>query len=287
MMHGVPFPMEDAMIDVPRIAAGLVLSAVIGAVAYRRQSLDRSGWLGAIVTGTLTFGFGGWTWGCVLIAFFVTSSALSHFRQAQKQRIAGEKFEKGGRRDLWQALANGGAGAALALVYGLTGEPVMLLAAYVGIMATVTADTWATEIGVLSPHPPRLITSGRVVPPGTSGGVTLYGLGASAGGAILIGAAALALMAAERGHWLPLLLPAALAGGVAGSLFDSLLGATVQAMYRSPTGETEKRASREGRAFPLVRGWRWMNNDMVNFLSSLAGGAVAAGMYAAFGGYGL
>ena len=163
----------------------------------------------------------------------------------------------------------------------------MLRAAYVGIMATVTADTWATEIGVLSPHPPRLITSGRVVPPGTSGGVTLYGLGASAGGAILIGAAALALMAAERGHWLPLLLPAALAGGVAGSLFDSLLGATVQAMYRSPTGETEKRASREGRAFPLVRGWRWMNNDMVNFLSSLAGGAVAAGMYAAFGGYGL
>lgn len=268
------------MVDVPRIAAGLVLSTVIGAVAYRRQSLDRSGWLGAIITGTLTFGFGGWTWGCVLIVFFVTSSALSHFRQAQKQRIAGEKFEKGGRRDLWQALANGGAGAALALLYGLAGEPVMLLAAYVGVMATVTADTWATEIGVLSPHPPRLITSGRVVPPGTSGGVTLYGIGASAGGAILIGAAALALAAAERGVWLPLLLPAALVGGLAGSLFDSLLGATVQAMYLSPTGETEKRASREGRVFPLVRGWRWMNNDMVNFLSSLAGGVVAAGVYA-------
>lgn len=272
------------MIDVPRIAAGLVLSTVIGAVAYRRQSLDRSGWLGAIITGTLTFGFGGWTWGCVLIVFFVTSSALSHFRQAQKQRIAGEKFEKGGRRDLWQALANGGAGAALAVAYGLTGEPVMLLAAYVGIMATVTADTWATEIGVLSPHPPRLITSGQIVPPGTSGGVTLYGLSASAGGAILIGAATLALAAVERGVWLPLLAPAALVGGVAGSLFDSLLGATVQAMYLSPTGETEKRTSRDGRAFPLVRGWRWMNNDMVNFLSSLAGGAVAAGAYAWIGG---
>lgn len=272
------------MIDVPRIAAGLVLSTVIGAVAYRRQSLDRSGWLGAVITGTLTFGFGGWTWGCVLIVFFVTSSALSHFRQAQKQRIAGEKFEKGGRRDLWQALANGGAGAALAVAYGLTGEPVMLLAAYVGVMATVTADTWATEIGVLSPHPPRLITSGRIVPPGASGGVTLYGLGASAAGALLIGAATLALAAAEREVWLPLLAPAALVGGVAGSLFDSLLGATVQAMYLSPTGETEKRASRDGRAFPLVRGWRWMNNDMVNFLSSLAGGAVAAGAYAWIGG---
>lgn len=284
MMHGVVFLPSNAMIDIPRIASGLVLSAAIGAVAYRRQSLDRSGWLGAVLTGTLTFGFGSWTWGCLLIVFFVSSSALSHFRQAQKQRIAGEKFEKGGRRDIWQALANGGAGAALALIYGLTGEPSVLLAAYVGVMATVTADTWATEIGVLSPHPPRLITSGRVVSPGTSGGVTLYGLGASAAGALLIGAAALALMIAEYRNWLPLLLPAALVGGIAGSLFDSLLGATVQAMYRAPSGETEKRASREGRTYPLVRGWRWMNNDMVNFLSSLAGGAVAAGVYAGLSG---
>jgi uncharacterized protein (TIGR00297 family) len=280
MMDGVSILPSVVMVDIPRIAAGLVLSAFIGAVAYRRHSLDRSGWLGAIITGTAIFGFGGWTWGSVLIVFFVTSSALSHFRQAQKQRIAGEKFEKGGRRDLWQALANGGAGAALALVYGLTGEPVMLLAAYVGVMATVTADTWATEIGVLSPHPPRLITSGRIVAPGTSGGVTLYGIGASAGGALLIGATTLLFMVAERGVWLVALLPAALVGGVVGSLVDSLLGATVQAMYLSPTGETEKRASRDGVCYPLLRGWRWMNNDTVNFLSSLAGGAAAFGVYA-------
>ncbi|MCL6540002.1 MAG: DUF92 domain-containing protein [Roseiflexus sp.] len=280
MMDGVSILPSVVMVDIPRIAAGLVLSAFIGAVAYRRHSLDRSGWLGAIITGTATFGLGGWTWGSVLIVFFVTSSALSHFRQAQKQRIAGEKFEKGGRRDLWQALANGGAGAALALVYGLTGEPVMLLAAYVGVMATVTADTWATEIGVLSPHPPRLITSGRIVAPGTSGGVTLYGISASAGGALLIGATTLLFMVAERGVWLVALLPAALVGGVVGSLVDSLLGATVQAMYLSPTGETEKRASRDGVRYPLLRGWRWMNNDMVNFLSSLAGGAAAFGVYA-------
>jgi uncharacterized protein (TIGR00297 family) len=284
MMDGVSILPSVVMVDIPRIAAGLVLSAFIGAVAYRRHSLDRSGWLGAIITGTATFGFGGWTWGSVLIVFFVTSSALSHFRQAQKQRIAGEKFEKGGRRDLWQALANGGAGAALALAYALTGEPTMLLAAYVGVMATVTADTWATEIGVLSPHPPRLITSGRIVAPGTSGGVTLYGIGASAGGALLIGATTLLFMVAERGVWLVALLPAALVGGVVGSLVDSLLGATVQAMYLSPTGETEKRASRDGTRYSLLRGWRWMNNDMVNFLSSLTGGAAAFGVYALMSG---
>lgn len=270
--------------NVPRIAAGFALSALIGALAYRRGSLDRSGWLGAIITGTATFGFGGWAWGGALVTFFVTSSALSHFRQAQKQRVAGEKFEKGGRRDLWQALANGGAGAAIALAYALLGEPVALLAVYVGVMATVTADTWATELGVLSPHPPRLITTGRIVPAGTSGGVTLYGLAASAGGGLVIGLAMLVFVIFERGGWMPLLVPATLIGGVAGSLFDSLMGATVQVMYLAPTGETERRAARDGRQYPVLRGWRWMNNDLVNFLSSLLGGGVALAAYMLFGG---
>lgn len=268
--------LRGIVFDIPRILAGFALSALIGAVAYRRGSLDRSGWLGAIITGTATFGFGGWTWGCTLIMFFVTSSVLSHYRQAQKQRLAGEKFEKGGRRDLWQALANGGAGAAAALGYALLGEPSALLAVFIGIMATVTADTWATELGVLSPHPPRLITTGKIVTPGTSGGVTFYGLAASAGGGLLIGLTAYLILGLENNLWSLALLPAAVVGGVAGSLVDSLMGATVQAMYLAPNGETERRAARSGQSYPLLRGWRWMNNDMVNFLSSLSGGVAAA-----------
>ena len=66
--------------------------------------------------------------GLTLIAFFLSSSALSHFRQAHKQALAAEKFEKGGRRDLAQTLANGGIGALLALAYGLSGTPIALLA---------------------------------------------------------------------------------------------------------------------------------------------------------------
>ncbi|HEU4323469.1 MAG TPA: DUF92 domain-containing protein [Roseiflexaceae bacterium] len=263
--------------NIPRILAGLALSIAIGALAYRRGSLSRGGWLGAVITGTATFGFGGWTWGLTLIVFFVTSSLLSHFKQVQKQRIAGEKFEKGGRRDLWQTLANGGAGALLALLYGLGGEPLALLGAFVGIMATVTADTWATELGVLNRSPPRLITTLRRVPPGTSGGVSGLGLLASAAGAALIGAAATALLLAEHGRWEPRLLLAGLAGGMAGSLCDSLLGATVQALYRAPDGdETERTHAADGRPNPPLRGLRWMNNDAVNLLSSLAGGLIAA-----------
>lgn len=271
------------MIDVPRILAGLLLSALIGGLAYRRHSLSASGWLGAIITGTLTFGLGGWAWGVTLVLFFVSSSALSHFRQAQKQQIAGEKFEKGGRRDLWQTLANGGVGALLALCYGLAGEPLALVFAFAGVMATVTADTWATELGVLSTAPPRMITSGRRVEPGTSGGVTALGLAASLAGALLIGLSVLLLFRAEQGAWVLLFVPAAALGGMAGSLADSLLGATLQAIYRTAAGrETEHRTDSAGRALAGLRGWRWMNNDMVNLLSSIAGGVAAVGLYRLF-----
>lgn len=264
------------MFNVPRILAGLLLSALIGAVAYRRRSLTRSGWAGAIITGTSTFGFGGWAWGLTLIVFFVSSSLLSHFKQAQKQRIAGEKFEKGGRRDLWQTLANGGIAALLALLYALLGEPPALPALFAGVMATVTADTWATELGVLSRRPPRLVTTLRSVAPGTSGGVSAVGLLASAAGALLIGLALLVLLRIERGVWPAGLVPATLLGGLAGSLFDSLLGATVQALYRAPDGdETERVYAPDGRANPPLRGWRWMNNDAVNLISSLVGGVAA------------
>jgi uncharacterized protein (TIGR00297 family) len=269
------------VLNIPRILAGFLLSLLIGGLAYRRRSLTPSGWLGAVLTGTLTFGFGGWSWGLTLIVFFVTSSALSHFRQGYKQRVAGEKFEKGGRRDLFQVLANGGVGALLALLYGLAGAPPALLALFVGIMATVTADTWATEIGVLNPHPPRLVTTWRIVEPGTSGGITVVGTLASAAGALTIGLAVAVVASIEGGVVLLWLLPAALLGGVAGSLADSLLGATAQATYGLPGGgETERRVGGDGMPLPLLHGWRWMNNDMVNFLSSLGGGVVALGIFA-------
>jgi uncharacterized protein (TIGR00297 family) len=257
------------------IITGLMLSTLIGGLAYRRGSLTRSGWIGAILTGTLTFGFGGLAWGAALVLFFVTSSLLSKFRRAYKEQVAGEKFEKGGRRDLWQALANGGIGALLALLAGLMGHPDTLLALFAGVMATVTADTWATELGVLSKTRPRLITTWLPVEPGTSGGVSAIGLLASAAGAGTIGLGLLFFIGVEQGIWRVWVLPAALLGGLIGSLADSLLGATLQAMYTGPHGETERRATRDGSPTQLMRGIPWMQNDMVNFLSSLIGGITA------------
>ena len=264
------------MINLPRILAGLVLSSAIGYLAYRRHSLTRSGWLGAIITGTLTFGFGGWAFGLTLIAFFLASSALSRYKQQRKQRIAGEKFEKSGERDLGQTLANGGAGALLALWYGLAGEPLGVLALFAGVMATVTADTWATEIGVLANEQPHHIFTRKLVAPGTSGGITRTGTLASAGGALFIGLVLTLLLRIEHSSWQGWLIPAALIGGVGGGLADSMLGATLQVMYRTAQGEeTERAHDSAGRAHQLSRGWRWMNNDAVNVLSSLLGALLA------------
>lgn len=266
-----------------QLVLGLVLSSLIGVLGYWRQALTPSGLFGAILVGTLIFGFGGWIWGLLLITFFVSSSALSHYRRAEK-REATESFAKDSRRDLGQAVANGGIGALLAVAFASYSDP-LLFAAFLGVMATVNADTWATELGVLSRVPPRLITTGVEVPPGTSGGVTRLGLWASLAGALLIGAVATALTQVwslvngsgwnVRAIAFPLV---AVVGGLVGCLFDSLLGATVQGIYYCDqcAKETERPIHHCGQATRLVRGFPWLNNDMVNLLASLLGGLFSA-----------
>src|SRR2546430_9070165 len=85
-----------------RLLLGLLVSTAISLLAYRRRSLSRSGVAGAVVTGTTTFGLGGWDWGLSLIFFFVSSSVLSHFREREKAATTADKFSKGSRRDLGQ-----------------------------------------------------------------------------------------------------------------------------------------------------------------------------------------
>jgi uncharacterized protein (TIGR00297 family) len=264
---------------------GLVLSAGMALLGYWRQALSTSGVVGAILVGTLIFGLGGWEWGLLLITFFVSSSWLSHYRKADKGRVA-DKFAKGSRRDFGQALANGGLGAILAVVFARYPEP-LLFAAFVGVMATVNADTWATELGILSRVPPRLITSGDVVVPGTSGGVTRLGIWASVAGAMLIGTIATALVQAGsllsgNGWNLRAISYSLLAvvGGLVGSLFDSLLGATLQGIYYCDqcVKETESPVHHCGLPAQPLRGWGWLNNDVVNFLASVVGGLAAASL---------
>jgi uncharacterized protein (TIGR00297 family) len=279
----------EGFIDLVELASGLAISLTIGLLGYWRGALKSGGMVGAVITGTLIFGLGGWEWGVLLIAFFVSSSALSFYRAGDKEGLA-EKFAKGHRRDLGQALANGGVAAVVAVLSRvlpplcppLPGREVSWFAACAGAMAAVNADTWATELGVLSPRPPRLITTGKRVEVGASGGVTWLGRAASSGGAALVGllGGLGALILGQGWAAAGVLLLAATAGGLAGSLFDSLLGATLQAIYWCDAcqKETEREVHRCGTDTRLLRGWSWLGNDLVNFLASIMGALVAAGI---------
>jgi len=257
---------------------GLVISAAIGYAGYVKGALSRSGAAGAIVVGTIIFGLGGWDWGVLLVAFFLSSSLLSHYRRADKAALA-DKFAKGSQRDAGQTLANGGLGMLLAV--GSVIHPHSLwLAAYVGAMAAVNADTWATEIGVLSQARPRLITTGRVVEVGASGGVSWLGTAYTVLGGAFIGLLAGLLRWAASGadEQVLILFVGGLLGGLAGSLFDSLLGATVQAIYFCDrcVKETERAIHRCRTHTSHLRGWRWLGNDLVNLIASAVGAVVAS-----------
>ena len=257
-----------------QLLLGFGLALLVGLLGYAARALAVSGMIAAIAIGVVIFGLGGISWAALMITFFVTSSGLSKLFSSRKRSLT-DTFEKGSRRDWAQVFANGGAGVFFALVSILFPGEAWPWLAYAGAIATVNADTWATEIGILSPKLPRLITTGKPVPKGTSGGVTLVGTIATLAGGFLVG---LVGWLFEPGLPVGFFLLSVGLAGLAGSLIDSLLGATIQAIYYDPIKEKETERvilGADGQPVSLLRGMVWMNNDVVNFLSSVFGALVA------------
>jgi len=251
------------------LAIAAVAALCISAAAWRVGSLNRSGAIAAAVVGFLLFGFGGLPGAAALLLFFISSSALS---RVGKRRKAALDYEKGGERDAGQVLANGGIAAVCALALPFLPGASWVAAALLGSLAAANADTWATEIGSLAAHPPRLITNLKPAPVGSSGAISLPGTLAALAGALLIGCVApLFGLPVLRG------ILAATLGGFAGALFDSLLGATVQIQYRCTVcGKLTERHTHHDHPTEPARGLPWLNNDAVNVLATLCGAIVAA-----------
>lgn len=243
---------------------GAIFAAVVAALAYRARALSAGGAAAAFAVGAIVFGSGGWPAAAVLFAFFIPSSLLSRIGGARKRAIDKRSAARSG----WQVLANGGVAALCALAAAHGGASAA--AAFAGAFAAASADTWGTEIGTLSPAPPVSILSLRRVEPGRSGGVTMLGLGATLGGALFV-----AVVAAVVGI-APLWSVAA--GGIAGALLDSVLGASLQALRWCPACrcECEMRRHQCGTATVLRRGASWLENDGVNFAATLCGAIVAS-----------
>jgi uncharacterized protein (TIGR00297 family) len=174
-------------------------------------------------------------------------------------------------------LANGGVAAAFALTGLLVNHPEPLIMATIGSIAGAAADTWATEVGRFNRALPRMITTWRPAPPGTSGAISLAGTLASLTAAMCIGLLATAPgLPVSRWSSAEVFSVITLAG-MLGSLTDSILGATVQERRWCPACQkpTEQRIHRCGNVTIHVGGQRWMSNDVVNCLAVCVAGAGA------------
>ncbi len=252
-----------------RALAGLLLAGALAFGARTLRALSFGGAVAALVVGTAAV-IAGWGWAILLIVFFIASTALSRFKRSVRDERIGSIVEKGDERDAFQVLANGGVFAAAALAAAATGTVAWAMVA-VGALAAAAADTWATEVGTVAGGLPRSIVSLRPLPAGTSGGITGAGTVAS-----VAGAAAVAGVAYLTG--VTTVPAAAFLGGVAGSLADSLVGATIQERRWCDgcSESTERRTHSCGRATRVVGGVPGARNDFVNVVCTLVGGVVAA-----------
>ncbi|KRE69941.1 hypothetical protein ASL11_16420 [Paenibacillus sp. Soil750] len=259
------------------VVYGFIGSVIIAGAAYWKKSLSITGLIAAVLLGTTMYACGRLAWFGTLIAFFISSSLLSKLKH-QRKAAAESVYAKGGRRDAGQVAANGGLGLLLCIGNAIWSDPVWWYM-YIGVMATVNADTWATEIGGLSKSIPRSIVNGKRVAAGTSGGITSLGIVAS-----LLGGAFIGLVGGifnqlgetqEISNSIMFLVAVGAIAGLGGSLMDSWLGATLQVMFHcevcDKTIEKKEHCTQKARQ---IRGMRWMSNDVVNATSSLIGGVI-------------
>lgn len=267
-------PVQMRAVSSGQLGSALVVGAAFGGLAYTAGALDGRGAVTGGLFAASLVGLGGWPWIVPGIVFFGVSSALTGVkgRMRASSRTVGTP-----RRTQAQVLANGGvAWTALAVVaLGAAGSPsasVAGYAAFIGALAAAAADTWATELGSLSPSLPWSLRSLRRVPTGTSGAISLVGCGAAVlGAASVVGAALVAggPLADPVGRNGGLLLGA----GLAGMFADSGTGAFLQAQYRAPSGAlVEIPPSREARP---VRGWAGIGNNVVNLIGTAVGALTA------------
>lgn len=260
-----------------------IVVIAVAVAAYVSRSLTFSGVLAAIFLGIIALFLGGWDCFIVLLAFLILGIAFTRYRRSEKE--LGAPWKEDGVRNWVNVLANGGPAAIpIVLEYAFRMEvlPVFFLTA----VCSAAADTMATEIGLLSRSKPRLITDlKRRVEKGFSGGVTPLGTAAGLFGSLAITLVSLALYSANTPGMLSgvtdvqRLTVACSTGGFLGMLIDSLLGATVQEAYVSKdNGRLCENPNARGE-YVLTKGFRGVDNNVVNFLSSFLAGLLGVTIY--------
>lgn len=270
--------------DIRQLFLGIFASLCLASFAYKLKALNLSGLWAAVLLGSVILGLGGWPWAVLLLTFFVFSSLLSVLLGKKKQEV-NDKYSKGSRRDALQVFANGG-WAGLLVIIGFFWRQLapnspnlgIIWLAFTGSLAAANADTWGTELGVLSKRKPILISTGKPTDIGTSGAVSLVGTLSALAGAALVGLVAFLIEGYTSIGQLPFTAGFRFAlitlSGLIGAVIDSLLGATLQAIYYCPhcQKETERYPLHTcGQETQFKRGFAWMNNDWVNTICTMSG----------------
>jgi len=230
-----------------RLGIGLAVNLALAAAAYAGRGVDRSGAAAGVLLGTTIWAFLGWRGFLLLFAFFVLGTLATQFGYEQKAR-AKLAQEKGGRRGAGNALAKTTVPALAAVFAATTAEPVLFALALAGAFATAAADTCSSEIGQVIGRRTFLITTLRPVPRGTEGAVSLEGTLAGVAASLAVGGLGYAV-----GLYAAVGVALVAVAALVATTLESLVGATL-----------EKRG--------LV------DNHAVNFLNSLAGALLAAGL---------
>lgn len=242
--------------------------AIIFAITSKAlKFLKLSGVISASMLAIFTYGAGAWTLALPLLAFFFSSTLLG-FVGKKSKAVVEKDFEKSSERDFGQVFANGGIPFFISIAYIFFPLNALLLF-YIAALSAANADTWATELGIFNKSNPRLITTFKAVEKGRSGAISFIGtLAALAGSSFVVFSGWIILRDSMD---LKMVILLTLSGWLA-SLIDSLLGATLQVQFMDKIrGKlTEKPNDQMGNKNSIVRGLKWINNDVVNFSAILS-----------------
>lgn len=225
-----------------RLWVALVVTIAFTLLARWLRGVSLSGSIaGAIICFALYAAAGPGAFAALVTVFVVTWVATQFgYRRKQKRGTA----ESGEGRTASQVLANLATAAGFAGACALSGKPVFMLAA-VAALSEAAADTVSSEFGQAHSERSRLITTWKIVAAGTDGGVTGIGTVAGIVAAAIVSGVCL-VTGLVRLNW----AGSSVIAGVTGMIADSYLGAIF-----------ERR--------------KLLNNDWVNFLSTLVAAGVA------------
>lgn len=229
---------------------------------FIRKQLNFFGCICAIIVLLISLLLGGYKAELMLLIFLFSAAVSSRVSDSARGR-RNEIHEKEGPRDGIQVLVNT-IPALLSLVLFFINRQYTFLIVFSATVSEACADTWASDIGMLSKKKPISVLSFKRIDTGLSGGVSFLGSCISVIIALLWSFLH-CLIWGFNGILYSVIL---FVSSTLGVFFDSFLGALIQVKYFDEQGKmTEKKYAPDGSKRIIAHGLPFINNDCVNLFS--------------------